>query len=172
MIIIGVDPGTVVTGYGIISFKGNEVIALEYGCIRPSGKKHVNDRCLIIHNGIEALIQKYQPDALAVETQYVSKNVQSTLKLGMAKAVVILAALRAGVKVEEYTPTTAKKAVTGKGGASKEQVQGMIQRLLNLSEIPQPEDAADALALAICHAQKLRFNQISYTSSSQSKLCC
>jgi len=160
VIIIGVDPGTIVTGFGVIRYKGNVFEPIDYGCIRPSTKKNINERCLIIHCGVEELLQKYQPDVVVVESQYVSKNVQSALKLGMAKAVIILAALQAGIEVAEYTPTTAKKAVTGTGGASKEQVQGMIQRLLNLSEIPQPNDAADALALAICHAQKSRFEQM------------
>ncbi len=157
MIILGIDPGTIVTGYGIIKTTGtSRYVLIDYGCIRPPPKHNINDRYLIIHEGAEELIRKYQPDVLSIETQYVHKNPQSAIKLGMARGVVIVAARKSGVDVYEYTPTTAKRSVTGRGGASKEQVQSMLQHLLNLKEKPTPQDAADALALAICHAQKCR----------------
>lgn len=155
MIILGIDPGTRVTGYGVIRVSGPGRYGLiDYGCIRPPAKRIIHDRYLIIHEGAEELIQKYRPDALSIETQYVHKNPQSTIKLGMARGVVIVAARKNDVDVYEYTPTTAKRSITGRGGASKEQVQSMLQHLLGLKEKPTPEDAADALALAICHAQK------------------
>lgn len=156
IIIIGVDPGTVITGYGIIKKVGNNFETIDYGCIRPPKEKELNDRFFIIHEGIENLLKKHIPSTLIVETQYVNKNIQSSIKLAMARAAIILAAKRNGIEVVEYTPTTVKKAVTGTGSASKHQIQGMIQKLLCLKELPQPEDAADALALAICYAQKIR----------------
>ena len=154
MKIIGVDPGTRVTGYGIIEFKGNRYQAVDFGCIRPPSSLRLSARYHIIYDGICALLDDFQPDALAVETQYMQKNVQSALKLGMARGMIILAAEQRGIPIYEYTPTKAKLAVVGSGRASKQQVQAMIQRLLMLSQPPQPEDASDALSLAICHAQQ------------------
>lgn len=154
-VILGIDPGTVVTGFGIIRLQdlthGYE--ALDYGCIRPPAHFKLSDRYLIIYNGIEELIDRYQPACLVVETQFVDKNVQSAMKLGMARGIAIIAAKKKSLPVYEYSPAKAKLAVVGTGKASKFQVQGMIQRLLNLAAVPEPEDAADALALAICHAQ-------------------
>lgn len=154
MIILGVDPGTHVTGYGIIRCHGNSYEPLDFGCIRPPTSLALNDRYLIIFQAIEELIERFQPEELAIETQYVQKNPQSALKIGMARGIVIVAARKRGIPVHEYSPTTAKKAVTGNGKASKQQVQGMTQRLLSLQKPPKPEDAADALCLAICHAQR------------------
>jgi crossover junction endodeoxyribonuclease RuvC len=112
----------------------------------------MHDRTLIIFEAITELIERFEPDVLAVETQYVAKNPQSALKLGMARGVIALAARRKGVVIAEYAPSKAKLAVTGSGKASKAQVVGMTQSLLKLAQPPTPEDAADALALAICHA--------------------
>lgn len=159
MIILGIDPGTRVTGYGIITLAGTAYKALDFGCICPPPSLKLSDRYLIIFEAVDQLLEKFKPDVLIVETQYVCKNVQSTLKLGMARGVVMVAAKRRGIAVYEYSPTKAKKAVVGNGSASKEQVQAMVQVLLNLSDIPEPEDAADALSLAICHANSMRFNQ-------------
>lgn len=158
-IIIGIDPGTTVTGYGIIRVEPSSFQLLDYGCIRPPAHLKITDRYLIIYNGIEELLELHKPHELAIETQYVHKNVQSAMKLGMARGVVIVAAKKKGIKVVEYSPSKAKKAVSGSGRASKYQVQGMVQRLLSLDVLPQPEDAADALALALCHAHSLRFSQ-------------
>lgn len=152
-IIIGIDPGTSITGYGIILVSGSSYQAIDYGCIRPPIHLKLSDRYLIIFNGLEELLEKHQPQALAVETQFVQRNVQSAIKLGMARGIALIAAKRKGIPVFEYTPMRAKRAVVGNGRASKSQVQGMVQRLLRLNEPPHPEDAADALSLAICHAQ-------------------
>lgn len=152
-VILGIDPGTLITGYGVIELQDRGYEALDYGCIRPPANLKLSDRYLIIFNGVEELIIRHQPDCLAVETQYVNKNVQSTIKLSMARGIVILAARKNQLPIYEYAPTRAKLAVVGSGRASKYQVQGMIQNLLNLASPPHPEDAADALALAICHAQ-------------------
>lgn len=151
-IILGIDPGTRVTGYGVLKVEGERYLPLDYGCIRPPANLKLTDRYLIIYNGIVELIETHQPDALVVETQYVRCNIQSAIKLGMARGGIIIAAKQKGITVFEYAPTQAKLAVVGKGHASKQQVQRMMQRLLNLKNIPEPEDAADALALAVCHA--------------------
>jgi len=151
-IILGVDPGTKITGYGVIQTDVQHSRPLDYGCIRPPANLKLSDRHLIIFKGILELIDLYLPDILVVETQYVYKNVRSALTLGMTRGIIIIAAKKRGIPVFQYSPTKAKKAVVGTGSASKFQVQAMIQSLLNLAVPPEPEDAADALALAICHA--------------------
>lgn len=153
-IILGIDPGTVITGYGIIESTGGKIVPLDYGAITPPKKLELPARYLIIHEAIEKLIDTFSPTAVSIETQFVGKNVQSAIKLGMARGVAILAAAKRKIPIFEYAPKKAKAAVVGSGTASKMQVQKMIQMLLSLSEIPQPEDAADGLALAICHAQQ------------------
>ncbi len=156
MIILGVDPGTVVTGYGIICVEGPYTRAVDYGCIKPPRKARLSERYLIIYEALEELIVKHNPDAVSVETQYVRKNPGSAIKLGMARGTAILAATKCGIPIFEYSPTKAKRAVVGNGAASKVQVQEMTKVLLNLREVPEPADAADALALALCHAQNIK----------------
>lgn len=153
MIILGIDPGTRITGYGLID---NDSRPLDFGCIRPPAQMLLSQRYKVIFDGVEALIQRYRPTAIAVETQFVLKNAQSAIKLGMAKGMVFLAAARHNIPIYEYAPKKAKLAVVGNGSASKIQVQKMIQTLLRLPQLPEPEDAADALALAICCAHQLR----------------
>ncbi|MDE3055622.1 MAG: crossover junction endodeoxyribonuclease RuvC [Verrucomicrobiota bacterium] len=148
-VILGIDPGTRICGYGILRVPHEP---LDFGAIRPPSHLPLEKRYQILFEGIEVLLEKYIPEAVAVEAQFVNKNPQSTLKLGMAKGMVFLAAARKGIPIYEYAPKKAKLAVTGKGGASKLQVQRMIQMLLRLPHLPEPEDAADALALAICCA--------------------
>lgn len=154
-IIIGIDPGTVVTGYGLLAVEGSSYRPIDYGCIRPPPKLKLSKRYHLIFEGLEELLEKHQPSVLVVETQYVRNNIQSAIKLGMARGIIILAATRRGIPVFEYSPMRAKRAVVGNGKASKYQVQGMVQKLLKLSHPPTPEDAADALSLAICHAQSI-----------------
>lgn len=153
-IIMGVDPGTLTTGYGIIEVNGLNYHAIDFGCIRPPSTYKLSDRYLIIFEGLSQILDQFTPHILVVETQYVGKNVQSAIKLGMARGLAVITAKLRKIPVIEYASTQAKKAVTGKGKASKYQVQGMVQQLLQLKEIPQPEDAADALALAICYAHR------------------
>lgn len=159
MIILGIDPGTIKTGYGFITVTDAGISVLDYGCIKPPADWKLTDRYLIIHNAIGELIDKFHPDSIVIETQFVHKNVQSAIKLGMARGVAIIAAKQRGCAVFEYSPTKAKMAVVGNGHASKQQVQGMLKMLLQLQELP-PEDAADALALAICHAQNVRMIEL------------
>jgi crossover junction endodeoxyribonuclease RuvC len=156
LIILGIDPGTAVTGYGVILHSKTSQTALSYGCIRPPAKSAPPDKYRIIFESIESLIETYRPDVLVVETQFVCKNAQSAIKLGMARGMALLAASRKGLPIYEYAPRKAKLAVAGHGSASKEQVQKMIQLLLKLPHPPHPEDAADALALALCHTHSLK----------------
>ncbi len=152
-IILGIDPGTRITGYGVID---EDKHPLDFGCIRPPAKLHLAERYKIIFDSIESLIERFHPTAIAVESQFVLKNAQSAIKLGMAKGMVYLAAARKSIPVYEFAPKQAKLAVVGHGNASKLQVQKMIQALLRLPNPPEPEDAADALALAICCAHHMR----------------
>lgn len=154
-IILGIDPGTIVTGYGIISLLGSKIKALDFGCIRPKSKK-LSFRYRYIFEGLLELCEKYLPTAVAVEEQFVQKNVNSALKLGMAKGACLIAATLKDIPVYGYLPSQAKSALVGSGKASKEQVQSMCRHLLSLPNNPEPQDAADALAIAICHAHTLR----------------
>ncbi len=153
--ILGIDPGTAVTGYAVIDAAHLSMAAVDYGCIRIPATMALPDRYLALFESLNELIDNYRPTEVSLETQYVQHNVQSAFKVGMARGVAIIAARSKGVAVFEYAPSVAKRAVTGSGKASKEQVQGMVQRLLRLPKPPTPLDAADALALAICHANNL-----------------
>jgi crossover junction endodeoxyribonuclease RuvC len=157
--ILGIDPGTLITGYGLICAERGAYQPIDYGCIKPPSSKKLTERYQIIYQGVTHLIEKYHPSAIAVETQYIQKNPQSGLKLGMARGVVLLAATLCQVAVYEYAPSQAKKSVVGTGRATKQQVQAMVQKLLFLAALPEPEDAADALALAICHAHAYQKEQ-------------
>jgi len=156
IIILGIDPGTRITGYGLIRVHNNTIEPVDFGCIRPPATLPLQQRYRIIFDAVEQLIEKHQPESIAVESQFVLKNPQSAIKLGMAKGMILLAGARRNIEVHEYAPTKAKQAVVGNGSASKAQVQRMIASLLRLPTLPEPEDAADALALAICHAHTKR----------------
>ncbi len=164
-IILGIDPGTRVTGYGVISCSHGTATPLDFGCIRPDEKAELPQRFLIIFDGLLSLISRFSPEAISVETQFFAKNAKSALAIGMARGVVLLAAAKTGVPIYQYAPSQAKLAVVGSGKASKEQVQRMIQMLLRLRELPQPEDAADALALALCHLHRTTHRTIPCTNS-------
>lgn len=152
MVILGIDPGTALTGFGAVRYSGSRCRALGYGCIRTDAKDPDPHRLLHIYNSVSELVHAYQPRALSIEKLFFNKNVQSALAVGQARGVAILAAAEQGVPVYEYTPTAVKLGVTGEGRATKAQVQYMIKALLGLDDIPKPDDVADALAVAICHA--------------------
>lgn len=158
--ILGIDPGTRITGYGIVDADGPKVQLVDYGCIKPPADQKLSDRYYTLHQGVIEIIARHSPEILVVETQFVNKNPQSAMKLAMARAVIILAAKMNHLPVYEYSPRKAKQAVVGKGAASKEQVGSMIKLILKLKVVPTPEDASDALALAICHAQSIKFTQL------------
>ena len=155
LIILGIDPGTNVTGYGLVSYSHLGSQALDYGCIRPPARQALSKRYLVLYEALMQLIEHYKPHAMSVETQFVYKNPQSAIKLGMARGMAILAATQNNIPVYEYAPKKAKLAVVGRGTASKQQVQKMMQALFKLPTPPTPEDAADALALALCHGHTL-----------------
>ena len=150
-IILGIDPGTLITGYGIIECSGSSFALKEMGVLKQSGKKDNYIRLQQIYKKVENLIIKYQPTEFAIEAPFFGKNVQSMLKLGRAQGVAIAAAIGAGLPVTEYSPKKVKQSITGNGNADKEQVWKMLQRLLSLKETPQYFDATDALAVAVCH---------------------
>lgn len=164
-IILGIDPGTRITGYGAIDIDQNPI---DFGCIRPPPKLDLASRYKILFESVEALLERFSPVAIAVESQFVLKNAQSAIKLGMAKGMIYLAAAKKGIPLYEFAPKKAKLAVVGTGSASKFQVQKMIQALLRLPQPPEPEDAADALALAICCLHHMRTKCLSQSKASSS----
>ena len=148
--ILGIDPGSRTTGYGIIDSDGYHSDYVTSGCIRASAENW-SQRLGIIFNGIQELLIQHSPDEVAIEKVFIHRNADSALKLGQARGAAICAVVNRSVAIEEYSPTEIKQSVVGKGNAGKEQVQHMVQVLLSLSAIPQ-SDAADALAIAMCHA--------------------
>lgn len=159
-IIIGIDPGTRVTGYGVIVMQGNSYAVADYGCIAPPPDLKLSERYLILFEALDGLLRLHGPQALAVESQYLGKNFQSVLKLGQARGIVMIVSKRNGIPVYEYSPTSVKKAV-GAGRASKIQVQEQVKMLFGLTVVPEPYDAADALAIALCHANAAGYFQTS-----------
>jgi crossover junction endodeoxyribonuclease RuvC len=150
-IILGIDPGTVVMGHGIIEVKGNAITLLEMDVLKMSSKEDGYERLKKIYTAIEVLIIKYRPDTFAIEAPFFGKNVQSMLKLGRAQGVAIAAAMQYNVPVTEYSPKKVKQAITGNGNASKEQVMKMLERIVTITENSKYFDATDAVAVAICH---------------------
>ncbi|MCD6506909.1 crossover junction endodeoxyribonuclease RuvC [Candidatus Poribacteria bacterium] len=160
MIIMGVDPGLKVTGYGVISFQNNTLKSLHYGGIRTDPDLPTPQRLKRIYDALSRVIREYRPDVLVVEELFFNRNVNTAFAVGMARGVTMLAAEMEGVPVDSYTPLQVKQAVVGYGRASKNQIQQMVKVLLGLREVPAPDDAADALALAICHANSYRLSQM------------
>ena len=154
MRVLGIDPGSRITGYGIIDKEGNRLIHVDNGAIFTDSGKDFPLRLQRIYRGLTEVIERYGPDAMAVENIFFATNVQSALKLGQARGAAIVAGVNAGLPVFEYTALQVKQAVVGHGRADKQQVQRMIKALLNLPEIAQ-EDASDALAAAVCHAHSV-----------------
>lgn len=152
MLILGIDPGYAITGFSLLSYSDNRFRTLDYGVVRTEAGSPFPERLLAIDQAMQALIERYQPTCMAVEEIFFSRNSTTAMGTAQARGVAIVAGARAGIPVYEYTPIQVKKAVTGYGRADKEQVQYMVSRLLSLRTIPQPDDAADALAVAICHA--------------------
>ncbi|MFW5981354.1 MAG: crossover junction endodeoxyribonuclease RuvC [bacterium] len=159
MLILGIDPGLAIVGYSLIEKNGNKFSVCDFGVIRTSADSDNSKRLLKIYNEINKLIQDYNPDEMAVEELFFNKNVKTAIKVGQARGVLLLAGAEANLLVAEYTPLQVKQAVVGYGRAAKRQVQEMVKALLNLKEIPKPDDAADALAVAICHGHSLGLNR-------------
>ncbi|MBX9781880.1 MAG: crossover junction endodeoxyribonuclease RuvC [Chitinophagaceae bacterium] len=150
-IILGIDPGTVVMGYGLIGCKGKQLSVIDMDVLKLSGYKDIYVRLQLIHEKINTIIQTHHPDDFAIEAPFFGKNVQSMLKLGRAQGVAIAAAMSAGLTVTEYSPKKIKQSVTGNGNADKEQVWKMLQHYLQFKAKPKYYDATDALAVALCH---------------------
>ena len=156
MIILGVDPGSNVTGYGIINSEGEENTFVESGVIKPANHAALPEKLKEIFEGLIKVIERHRPRQFAIEETFYSKNAKSALVMGQARGVAILAASKSGIPVGEYSPKEVKCAVAGTGNAAKSQVQFMVKKLLKLKDPPQPLDASDALAVALCHAQRIR----------------
>lgn len=151
MIIVGVDPGTAATGFGVLEQQGPRLRPLWYGCLKTSPRESASERLVKIHQACDEVILRFRPQAVAIEELYFGAGPRAALAVGQARGVCILAAAHRKVQVYEYAPAAIKRAVSGYGQADKRQVQVMVQKLLGMSEIPRPDHAADALAVAICH---------------------
>jgi crossover junction endodeoxyribonuclease RuvC len=149
VIVLGVDPGTAITGYGVVQGDVRTSTLIECGVIRTDARAPLAERLTQIFEGVTALLDRHRPDRLAVENAFYSKNVHTTLVLGHARGVILLAGARAGIPIDEYAPAMIKKTVVGAGAATKDQVQFMTTRLLRLKTAPSPADAADGVAAAL-----------------------
>ncbi|MDO4281046.1 MAG: crossover junction endodeoxyribonuclease RuvC [Peptococcaceae bacterium] len=152
MIILGLDPGTATTGYGVIRMNHFKISAIAYGTILTKPEMAMENRLEVIYEDLGQVLEQYRPDEVAIEKLFFGRNTTTAITVGQARGVLLLRLAQAGLPIGEYTPMQVKKALVGYGSAEKKQVQYMVQNFLNLPEIPKPDDAADALAIAICHA--------------------
>jgi crossover junction endodeoxyribonuclease RuvC len=159
MIILGIDPGTATTGYGVIRFENGTLTCLEHGCIRTDSSLSHPERLLKIYQSLLRLIEEFSPTVLAVEKIFFNVNVKTAMSVGEARGTALLAGAAADIPVAEYNPLQVKMALVGYGKADKKQVQYMVQKLLGLGGPPRPSDAADALAVAICHAHSVGYQE-------------
>jgi len=156
MIILGIDPGTATTGYGVIESKNGQLKFVEHGCILTKSSEDLEHRLSIIFDELTAIIKKFKPDMVAVEELFFASNAKTAISVGHARGVILLACSKSKIPVYEYTPLQVKQAICGYGRGDKQQIQKMVQALLSLEEIPKPDDAADGLAIAICHANSFK----------------
>jgi crossover junction endodeoxyribonuclease RuvC len=159
MLVLGVDPGTAITGFGFVRQEGQRLSAVEYGAIRTAAGLALPERLRQIFSDLNQLLSEYHPDWLAVEKLFFNRNTTTAMAVGQARGVVLLAAAERGIPVAEYTPQEVKQAATGGGRAGKAQVGFMVQALLELPELPTPDDVCDALALALCHLNRTPFRE-------------
>ncbi len=157
MRIMGIDPGTIRCGYGVVDLSAGSARALDYGVVRPPRGTELPERLQIIYEGLCQLIDQHEPEVGVVEGAFYGGNAKTAIKIGEARGIALLAVTRADLQLEQYPPATVKKAVVGNGNASKEQVQQMIKVELGLPEVPEPNDAADGLALALSYCHRKRF---------------
>ncbi|MDP3025998.1 MAG: crossover junction endodeoxyribonuclease RuvC, partial [candidate division Zixibacteria bacterium] len=155
LVILGIDPGSTVTGYGVVKGSHDKAVLIDYGTIKVSYKKPLSLRLEEIYSGITDVISRIKPDQLAIEEAFYSKNAKSALVMGQVRGVALLAGAQAKIPIAEYSPREVKSSIVGTGAASKTQVQYMVKNILQLKNLPEPEDASDALAIALCHLNKL-----------------
>lgn len=151
MVILGIDPGYAIIGYGLVKYENYKFTPLEYGAVTTPAKTEFTDRLDMIYCGITSIIERHNPDAMSIEKLFFNTNTTTAIDVAQARGVILLAAKHKGVPIYEYTPLQVKQSVTGYGRAAKQQVMEMTRQMLNLKSVPKPDDTADALALAICH---------------------
>ncbi len=152
MIILGIDPGYAIVGYGVIKYENSRYVTLDYGAVTTEAKTKFSTRLEKIYDGVSEIANKWKPQALAIEELFFNSNTKTAIDVAQARGVIMLAAVKSGIPVFEYTPLQVKQAVVGYGRAEKSQVMEMTRLLLGLKKVPKPDDTADALAMAICHA--------------------
>jgi crossover junction endodeoxyribonuclease RuvC len=159
--ILGLDPGTATVGYGLIEIQDGRPVVITYGVLSTSPDDgDTAQRLQLVYQGLNNLIEQYRPDAAAVEELFFGRNITTAIRVGQARGVLLLALANAGISIAEYSPPKIKEAVSGYGKASKQQVQFMVQSMLDLDEIPYPDDAADGLAVALTHYQHYRYESM------------
>lgn len=159
MRILGIDPGLAIVGYGVIEINGNNFKPIDYGCILTDKDMDFPNRLKYIYQSMNQIIEKYKPDEAAIEELFFNKNVKTAIDVGHARGVEVLSIINNGLRIFEYTPLQIKQAVSGYGRADKQQVQEMVKMLLSLKTKPKPDDAADALAVALCHGFSINFKE-------------
>ena len=160
MRILGIDPGIAIVGYGVVDKEGNSYKTIAYDAVTTRAHTPLPERLEKVYNGVNEIIKTYKPDAMSIEELFFNNNAKTALTVGQARGVIILAAMQNNIPVYEYTPLQVKQALTGYGRASKSQIQQMMKSMLGLSAVPKPDDVADALAIAVCHGNSMRFNSI------------
>lgn len=160
MRILGIDPGIAIVGFGVVDKNGNRYSTVEYGAITTPAHTPLENRLKTVYDEMTLLFANFRPDAMSVEELFFNSNAKTAIAVGQARGVIILSAVENGVPIYEYTPLQVKQALTGYGRASKMQIQQMMRTMLGLSEIPKPDDVADALAIAVCHGNSVRYNDI------------
>ena len=160
MLVLGIDPGTAITGYGLVREEEEGLALVGCGVITTPANQPLPQRLQAIYHGLTAIIGEHRPDQVAVEELFFSRNVRTALSVGQARGVVLLAAAEAGLPLYEYKPLEVKQTVAGYGGADKRQVQEMVRLLLDLEQVPEPDDAADAVAVAVCHIHSARMRAL------------
>ena len=159
MIILGIDPGYALTGWGVIKYENRKFSLIEYGCVDTKPAEAFTSRLMAIYDKMTELCDKYHPDCCSIEELFFNKNVKTAIAAAQGRGTAVCAVASKGVPVYEYTPLQVKQSITGYGRADKKQIQEMVKRYLNLKEIPKPDDAADALAIAMCHTHWMRVNK-------------
>ncbi|MEN6314758.1 MAG: crossover junction endodeoxyribonuclease RuvC [Clostridiaceae bacterium] len=160
MVIMGIDPGFAITGYGIVKYEGNKFSPVEYGAVTTKASTPFAQRLLLLDGELTAIIEKYRPDAISVEELFFNKNIKTAIMAAHGRGIALAAAARSGAEVFEYTPLQVKQAVVGYGRAEKAQIQQMVKVILNLPCIPKPDDVADALAIAVCHGHSCKLGAL------------